>query len=198
MEGVEGVFQDSVQLPPHPALCHHLQTVQLRSNHRASLPHQPVQSVGIPCVHVTPPTYHSKKENTGYYRLVKHLQQPIAYIKRPEPPQEEQFALSLPVEGFGVISPVKSTVHMYSQELVGVHHLHLLPSDGDGSWGPRAPPEVHHQLLGLSNVELEVIVITPPYEVLHQGFLTWPLVMIRVDVAMSPGAKDMLWMCSSG
>ena len=55
----------------------------------------------------------------GYYRLVEHLQQPIAHFEGPELPQEEQ--------------PVQFVVYVYTQVLVVVH---LLPSDGDMGWGP--------------------------------------------------------------
>ena len=47
-----GVLQDSIQLSPCPLLRHHLQIVQFYSHHRASLPHQLVHFVGIPCVDV--------------------------------------------------------------------------------------------------------------------------------------------------
>ncbi|XP_071061658.1 transmembrane protein 176 isoform X2 [Pseudochaenichthys georgianus] len=133
----------------------------------------------VPCVKnpdgVCSDQYHAtvahpkEEEPTGHHRLVEHLQQPRA--EGPEPPQEEQLALPLPEESFGVVTPVQFIVEVHSQELVALHrlHLHLLP-DGDGGQRPlAAPPEVNHQLLSLADVELEVIVVTPAYEVLHQG-----------------------------
>lgn len=67
-----------------------------------------------------PPAQHTtakkkKKKDTGHYRLVEYLQQPIAHIKRPEL-QKEQPTLTFPVEAFSVVQVVAK---LLPQVLVG-------------------------------------------------------------------------------
>lgn len=61
------------------------------------------------------------------------------------------------------------------------YHLHLFTLDGDScQWLP-APLEVHHQLLGLNNVELQVVLITPSDEALCQTSVLLVIVLTDID-----------------
>ena len=56
------------------------------------------QSPSIPLLNAASPAHHSIKEETGNHRLVKHAQKFVADIEGPQPPQEIEPALTLPVE----------------------------------------------------------------------------------------------------
>ncbi len=70
-------------------------------------------------------------------------------------------------------SPGEVLGDIYAEELDAADPLHWSPIDGDGSGvgggslltGP--PPEIHHQLLGLTNVQREFVVVTPVSQGVH-------------------------------
>jgi hypothetical protein len=56
-----------------------------------------------------------------------------------------------------------------------VQRLYFNPLDGNRSWGLPAPSEVHHQLLGLADFELEGVLLRPSDEALrHTAVLVLP------------------------
>lgn len=69
-------------------------------------------------------------------------------------------------------------VHVYSSTCTSTSSPRVVIGVG----GPLlALPVVYHQLLGLSRVDLEVIVVTPPDEALHRGSVL--LLLVICDVA---------------
>ena len=75
--------------------------------------------------------------------------------------------LTLPIEGLCVVCPVQHIVYAHSKELVRVQRLYFNPLDGNGGWGLPAQSEVHHLLLDLADVELEVVLLGPSDEAFH-------------------------------
>ncbi len=84
-----------------------LRTVQFQPSHSAGLPYQFVESAGLTSRDSTTPAHHREQQCTGYYRLVKDLQEPVVHTEGSASPQEEQSALSLPEEGVDVVCPVQ-------------------------------------------------------------------------------------------
>ena len=56
--------------------------------HRASLPDQFVESVGVTGSDAASPTNYSKEKYTGHHRLIKDLQHLAAHVEGSQPPQE--------------------------------------------------------------------------------------------------------------
>ena len=73
--------------------------------------------------------------------------------------------------------------YAYSKKLVLVLSLYFNPLERNGGWGLPAASEVHHQLLGLADVELEVVLLGPSDEALHH---TSELVLHALTDAVLP------------
>src|SRR4029434_8236036 len=71
-----------------PSLRHRCEAVQFSAHNSSCLPHQSVQSPRIPFLYAASPAHHSIKEDAGNHRLVKHAQEFVADIERPQSPQE--------------------------------------------------------------------------------------------------------------
>lgn len=111
----------------------------------------------------------------------------MAHIQSLEPFQKEQPALSFPVERFSVGRPVQ---FVYSSAVPRTcpppprppppSNLHLHSLNGDRrQWHP-VPPDVHRQLLGLADVQLQVVLVAPSDRALHPSVL---LTVVLVDAA---------------
>ena len=59
--------------------------------------------------------------------------------------------------GFCVLSPVQFVVYVDAQVLVLIHNVHLCSIGGEGLRTGPLLPKVHHQLLRLCDVELQVV-----------------------------------------
>ncbi|KAI3363597.1 hypothetical protein L3Q82_001229 [Scortum barcoo] len=74
----------------------------------------------------------SVEDDAGYHRVIKHLQHGPADVERSEPPEEEQMALTLLVDGISVCSPVQFIVQVDTQVVQStplhkpVHHTPVL------------------------------------------------------------------------
>src|SRR4029434_9502464 len=96
------MLQDSQQPTQGPSLCHLCEAVQFGAHNSSRPPHQPVQSPRIPLLYAASPAHHSIKEDAGNNRLVKHVQEFVADIEGPQPPQEVEPALTLLVQCINV------------------------------------------------------------------------------------------------
>ena len=76
-------------------------------------------------------------------------------------PLAEWTCLSLSEEGISLVRPVQFIVAVEAKVLVGVHSLHFLPLDDGWGRGSLLPPIIHHHLLGLTDVELQVVTVVP-------------------------------------
>ncbi len=107
VKGVEDIVQDGQHLVDDPFLSYRCQGVQFSTNYWSSLPHQFVQSRGVRPLNAASPAHHSIEENAGDDSLIEHLWQILTDVKRPQPLQEVESALSIP---FRVWGPVQSVV----------------------------------------------------------------------------------------
>ena len=97
---------------------------------------------------------------------MKHPQHSPADVKGVEPPQKTE--ASLLVKDFSVFSPVKFVVNEHPQIFVVFNDV---PTPQDGDWGHWCPGsiQIHHQLLGLCCVELQVVQLTPCDEAVNHS-----------------------------
>ena len=160
MERVREIIQDGFDFVLRSQLSHCLQAVQFQSNHGSGPPHQLAQPVDLVSLDATPPAHHSK-EYAGHYKLLDGLQEPVAHAEWLEAPLAEWTCLSLSGEGISLVRPVQFIVAVEAKVLVGVHSLHFLPLDDGWGRGSPLPPIIHHHLLGLTDVELQVVTVVP-------------------------------------
>ncbi len=57
--------------------------------------------------------------------------------------------------------------NVYAEELEAADPLYWSPVNGDEGVLTGPPPEIHHQLLGLTDVQREVVVVTPVSQGVH-------------------------------
>lgn len=81
--------------------------------------------------------------------------------------------------------PVQFIVNVESKVLVGVHSLHFLPLDDGWGRGCPLPPIIHHHLMGLTDVELQVVAVVPCDKVLYQSSVL--LVTVITDASNDGG-----------
>jgi len=101
--------------------------------------------------------HYSVEDDAGQHRVIEHLQHGSANVEGSESPEKIQPALTFLKFGFCVFSPVQFVVYVDAQVLVLVHNVHLCSIDGEGVQTGPLFPKVHHQLLRLCDVELQVV-----------------------------------------
>ncbi len=84
-----------------------------------------------------------------------------AHSKLPQPSQEEEALMWLLQHCVCVSGPCEILSDVNAEELKAVYPLHRCLVDADGCVFSALSPEVHHQLLGLVDVEWEVVLLTP-------------------------------------
>ncbi len=85
--------------------------------------------------------------------------------------------MGLPHYWLCVNSPGEVLGDVYAEELDAADPLHWSPVDGDGGVLTGPPPEIHHQLLGLTDVQREVVVATPVSQGVLLFFVGWFIVI---------------------
>ncbi len=76
-----------------------------------------------------------------------------AHSKLPQPSQEEEALMCLLQHCICVSGPCEILGDVNAEELKAVYPLHRCFVDGDGCVFSALSPEIHHQLLGLVDVE---------------------------------------------
>ncbi len=84
-----------------------------------------------------------------------------ALSKLPQPFQVEEALMCLLQHCICVSGPCKILGDVNAEELKAVYPFHRCLIDGDGCVLSALSPEIHHQLLGLVDVEGEVVLLTP-------------------------------------
>ncbi len=84
-----------------------------------------------------------------------------ARSKLPQPSQEEETLMCLLQHCICVSRPCEILGDVNAEELKAVNPLHRCLVDGDGCVFSALSPVIHHQLLGLVDVEWEVVLLTP-------------------------------------
>ncbi len=95
-----------------------------------------------------------------------------AQTKFLQSPEEEEMLVGLPHYWLCVVQ-VRSTVMFTAEELEAADPLHWSPVDGDGGVLTGPPPEIHHQLFGLTDVQREVVVVAPVSQGVHLFSVGW-------------------------
>lgn len=160
---------DGVQLPACLPFCHHHQTVQVDSYHRAHFPHQLVQLWQQPLhwLCINSPTQQTIAKSWQPQAARRAVWELFTHLKRPQPLQRRRLAPSPLEVSLSVIRPVWFVVNMNTKVLVTIQHVHPLRPDGNWSRGRPVSPIIHHHLLGFADVELEMFgsppeLYTPP------------------------------------
>ncbi len=83
------------------------------------------------------------------------------HSKLPQPSQEEEALMCLLQHCICVSRPCEILSDVNAEELKAVYSLHRCLVDGDGCVFSALSPEIAHQLLGLVDVELDVVLLTP-------------------------------------
>lgn len=104
---------------------------------------------------VTSPAHYSTEECTSDHSLIGHQSQFSANVEGPQSSSKLEPTLSLPVKSIHIWFPVQSKVY------IGFHHLHLDPFNGLGLLMWFRPMQVHHHLLGLGGVQLQLVQLPP-------------------------------------
>ncbi len=90
-----------------------------------------------------------------------------AHSKLPQPSQEEEALMCL-LQHCICERTIEFLGDVNTEELKAVYPLHRCLVDGDGVWVFSAlSPEIHHQLLGLVDVEWDVVLLTPFSQATH-------------------------------
>ena len=84
----------------------------------------------------------------------------VADIKGPEPPQEVKLAQALLVDSPHICRPLQFIVQHNTQVFVLFHNVNIYPTNADCRGHGLVPPEVHHHLLCLCYVQLQVVLPT--------------------------------------
>ena len=117
-------------------------------------------SVGILRFVARIPGHHSEEDGPSNNRLVEHLEHPVADNKRPEPPQEVKPAQALLEDCLHVCRPLQFIVLHSTLVYVWFHNVNICPTSVDWRGRVLVPPEVHHHLLHLHHVQLQVVLPT--------------------------------------
>ena len=96
-----------------------------------------------------------------------------------------------------MISPIQFIVQVNSQVLVKCHHLDVSSQDVNMCAGLSVPTEIHHQLFGLSGVELEVILMAPVHKVLNK-FSEGSVVPVPDEAEDSRVIRELLYIAMRG
>ena len=78
--------------------------------------------------------------------------------------------IALLVKDFSVLSPVQFVIDGHPQIFVVFNDVHVMTQDGNwGHWCLLGSPQIHHQVFGLSCVELQGVLLTPCDKVVHHS-----------------------------
>ena len=91
-----------------------------------------------------------------------------------KPLQEIESTLALLVNSLSVLGPVQFVIQVYSKVFVILDNIHSHTVDGDGCGGRFPPAEIHHQLLSLGGVDMQMVSCTP----LDEGFHNTPVLLL--------------------
>ncbi len=139
MGRVAGVFDNPPGFPCTPPGVDILEGGKLTSNNVAGSSYDPLQS----------PAGQDALHSAG----VEGSEDSGARSKLPQPSQEEETLMCLLQHCICVSRPCEILVDVNAEELKAAHPLHRCLVDGDGCVFSALSPVIHHQLLGLVDVE---------------------------------------------
>ncbi len=153
MGRVAGVLDD-----PPAFLIHHLVQIvleggKLTSNNVAVSSHYPLQSFAVASGAVSKPGGDTAGQDALHSAGVGGSEDTGARSKLSQPSQEEETLMCLLQHCICVSRPCEILGDVNAEELKAAHPLHRCLVDGDVCVFSALSPVIHHQLLGLVNVE---------------------------------------------
>ncbi len=115
--------------------------------------HNPLQSFAVASGAVSKPGGDAAGQDALHSAGVEGSEDAWAHSKLPQPSQEEEALMCLLQHCICVSGPCEILGDVNTEELKAVYLLHRCLVDGDGCVFSALSPEIHHQLLGLVDVE---------------------------------------------
>ncbi len=157
MGRVAGVFDNPPGFPCTPPGVDILEGGKLTSNNVAGSSYDPLQSLAVASGAVSKPGGDAAGDAAGQDALhsagVEGSEDAGAHSKLPLPSQEEEALMCLLQHCICVSRPCEILGDVNAEELKAVYPLHRCLVDGDGCVFSALSPVIHHQLLGLVDVE---------------------------------------------
>ncbi len=161
MGRVAGVFDDPPGFPCTPLGVDVLEGGKLTYNNVAGNSHKPLQSFLVASGAVSKPGGDAAGQDALHSAGVEGSEDSGACSKLPQPSLEEETLMCLLQHCICVSRPCEILGDVNAEELKAVNPLHRCLVDGDGCVFSALSPVIHHQLLGLVDVEREVVLLTP-------------------------------------
>ncbi len=130
-----------------------LEVGKLISNNVAGSSHDPLQSPAVASGAVSKPGGDTAGQDVLNSAGVEGSEDSGARSKLPHPPQEEETLMCLLQHCICVSRPCEILGDVNAEELKAVNPLHRCLVNGDGCVFSALSPVIHHQLLGLVDVE---------------------------------------------
>ncbi len=154
-----GVIDDPLGFPYTQPGVDVLEGGKLTSNIVAGRSHDPLQSFAVASRSVSKPGGDATGLDALHSAGVECSEDAWAHLKRPQPSQEEETLMCLLQHCICVSRPCENLGDVNAEELKVVYLLHRCLVDGDGHVFSALSSEIHHQLLGLVDVEWELFSI---------------------------------------
>ncbi len=161
MGRVAGVFGNPPGFPCTPPGVDILEGGKLTSNNVAGSSHDPLQSPAVASGAVSKPGGDAAGQDALHSAGVEGSEDSGARSKLSQPSQEEETLMCLLQHCICVSRPCEILSDVNAEELKAAHPLHRCLVDGDVCVFSALSPVIHHQLLGLVDVEWEVVLLTP-------------------------------------
>ncbi len=149
MGWVAGVFDNPPGFPCTPPGVDILEEVKLTSNNVAGSSHDPLQSFAVASGAVSKPGGDTASQDALHSAGVEGPEDSGARSKLPQPSQEEDALMCLLQHRICVSRPCEILSDVNAEEHKGT----LVDGDGCVCVFSALSPEIHHQLLGLVDVE---------------------------------------------
>ncbi len=156
-----GVIDNHPGFPYTPPGVDILEGGKLTSNNVAGSSHNPLQSFVVASGAVSKPGGDAAGQDALHSAGVEWSENAGAHSKLPQPSQEEEALMWLIQHCICVSGPCEILGDVNAEELKAVYPLHRCLVNGDGCVFSALSLEIHHQLLGLVDVEWEVVLLTP-------------------------------------
>ncbi len=150
---VAGVFDNPPGFPCTPPGVDVLEGGKLTSNNVAGSSHDPLQSPAVASGAVSKPGGDAAGQDALHSAGVEGSKDSGACSKLPQPSQEEETLMCRLQHCICVSRPCEILGDVNGEELKAVYPLHRCLVDGDGCVFSALSPVIHHQLLGLVDVE---------------------------------------------
>ncbi len=156
-----GVLDDPLGFPYTPPGVDVLEGGKLTIKNVEGSSRDPVQSFAFASGAVSKPGGDAASRDAFHSAGVEGSEDTGACSKVPQPSQEDEALMCLLQHCICVSRPCEILGDVNAEELKAVYPTHRCLFDGDGCVFSAPSPEIHHQLLGLVDVEREVVLLTP-------------------------------------